>query len=369
MNSKARRSKLIAYLNKALEKDIEISAHPAWNVRFGEVIAAAGLGHASLYDFHQSERCVGQYIPDQLAIQELIVERGFNPDLTSRFLQHFTDALFSVSNDCRADLVDDLDGPFEMLYTRRVNELEMRQWIDCWLDNEELHSRKIFQRYILDDNPEPHLFTYEYQLPAGFPARAHLNAQLEIRVLTRYDLDGGEDPLAAARNQNRQLALAGTMFLKPSGPRGWAYPSIRYEEKPIRDDRNKYERNMQSNPRLGKVYDIDQFEEGMEAAHLETPPPVWGMSESWWAGYIMRGDGCIANAHMETGRVYAAFYEALARAEALEVPNAADLAANACRHLASTRCAQELESVISEHFDSMCEEVEFDGVELDTSFD
>lgn len=369
MNSKARRTKVIAYLNQAFEKDLEISAHPKWNKRFGEVIAAAGFGHASLYDFHQNEHCVGQYIPDQSAIRDRIVERGFSPDLTNRFLEHFTNALFSISDDCRADLVDDLDGPFEMFYTQRANEVQMRKWIDYWLDDEELHSREIFQDYILDDNPEPHLFKYEYRLPAGFPARAHLNEQLEIHVIARYDLDGGEDPLAAARNQNRQLALAGTMFLKPSGPRGWAYPTIRYDEDPIRDDRNEYERNMQPNPRPGKEYDIDQFEEGMEAARSKTPPPpVWGMSEAWWAGYIMRGEGCIAHAHMGTGRVDAAFYEALARAEALEVPNAVDLAANACRHLASTRCARELENVISDHLDSMREEVEFDGFELDEEF-
>jgi hypothetical protein len=370
MNSKTRRSKVITYLNQALEKDRAISAHPAWNKRFGEIIAPAGFGHASPFDFHRNEQCVGQYIPDETAIRERIIERGFSPELTRRFVQHFTDALFSIAHDCRADLVDDLHGPFEMLSHQRVNELQMRQWIDYSLDDEELHSRKIFSRYILDDNPEPNLFTYEYQLPAGFPARSHLNKSLSIPIIARYDLDGGEDPYAAARNQNRQLALEGTMILKPSGPRGWTYPTIRYEEAPFRDDRNQHERTLQPNPRPGKDYDSDQFDDGLDAAREKiATPPVWEMSESWWAGFIMLGGDCIAHAHMGTGRVDAAFYEALGRAEALRVPNAAALAANACRHLASTRCARALEDVIREYLDSTQVEDSFGGFGRDEEFD
>lgn len=370
MKSKDRRSRVTTYLNQALSKDPEISRHSSWNKRLGEVVAAAGFGHKSTFDFHQAERCVGQYIPDRSAIQQHIVELGFDAHLTERFLRYFTDALFSVSHDCRADLVDDLDGPPEMLYTQRVNGLRMREWIDFWIDDEQLHSRKIFRSFILDDNPEHHLFRYDYQLPVNFPSRVHLNTQLNIRVIARYDLDGGEDPLAFARNQNRQLALAGTMILKPSGPRGWAYPTIRYEELPIRDDRNEYERNMQPNPRPGKEYDVDQFDAGMEAGRLRAvPPPVWEMSEDWWAGYIMRGEGCIAFAHMGTGRVDAAFYEALARADALGVANAIELAANACRHLASTRFARVLEEVIAQHTDSAQFSDDVYGFELDEDFD
>lgn len=350
MNTHDRRSLLKTRLNQLLEQDPTIGSHPSWNQRLGEVIATAGFGHAEVYDFDQQIHLAGQYIPDRSAIEECIRARGFSVGLTGSFVRHFASAVNAVADNLRADLVDDLDGPFQMLNGRRLNELRMREWIHFSLDDEKRRSRLLFRTYILDDNPQPDLFKYEYQLPAGFPDRTHLNTPLELRITVRYDLDGGADPRAVNSNLNRQLALVGTMHLKPTGPRGWGFPTIKYDDEPIRDDRNRYERDLQPNPRPGKKYDNDQYNKGMDAADLKTTPPEYSeRSEAWWAGFIMRGGDCIAWAHMGTGRVDVAYKQAKDRAEALQLPDAAELAANACRHYVATPYAAALEDVIRDH--------------------
>lgn len=317
----------------------------------GERIAAAGFGYKGSFACMNSpiEKFVGNYIVDSKMIARDISRMRYPAEFLPRFVQCFQQAATNTLSDCRATLEDDLEGEPTLLGLDRVNRLKFTQDLKDWLEYDDMPSRRQFGKYILDDNPEWGLFRFDLTFPDDFPAAHHLQQKIVIGVIARYDLDGGEDQRKFAVNQSRQLALRGEIWMEPSGRRGWKNPTVKYYSPPLRDDRNDRERNLKPAPRIGRELDDDMVQSGIEAARRGNMPSHEQWSDlSFMAGYVLAGENSNAFGHMTTGQVHLAYSDALSEAMRLQVPDPHSLAADACRHFASTRCAAALEKVIAE---------------------
>ncbi len=357
MNAQQRFKLLVSHLRKLLSDDPTISKLGQFSPRHAEILAAAGFGYRSEFDYlraakNKVEHCVGYYIPDsQMIAQRMVTDLQYPEQLLQVLVWLFERA---GTNDpaiqCRMDYDDDLAGPRQRISGSNdyANRERLKSAFIGALDEEDRPLRRWFWKYIRDDNPEDH-FSYELKVPRDFPSSHHLGRTISFPLIVSYDLDLGADAEASFFKYNRQLAFSGSVRIVPSGRRGWRYPTVKLNQTPLRDQRTAAERQKEPYVQPGEDLDDDEFEAGREAARNSAPIPVAKIdSLAWLAGYVMRlGDG-LALGHMSTGQAFKAFHLALANAESLDIFDPLRVAAEGCRHLASTRCSRQLEEAIAD---------------------
>lgn len=357
MSAQQRFKLLVSHLKELLSKHPTISKLNNFSPRHAETLAAAGFGYSSEHDYLRAvrnnvEHCVGFYIPDsQMIARRMVNDLHYPQQLLQELIWLFERA---GTNDpaiqCRMDYVDDLIGPRQRIngskdYANR--EMLKRAFINA-LDDEDRPMRRWFWRYVRDDNPEDH-FSYELNVPQDFPNSYHLGRTINFPLKVSYDLDLGADTEASFFNYNRQLAFNGNLRITPSGRRGWRYPTFKLNEAPVRDQRSDAELRKEPYVQPGEDLDDDEFEAGRDAARHKAPIPSEKIdSLAWLAGYVMRWKDGMAGGHMSTGRAFDAFHKALANAESLDLFDPLLIAAEGCRHLASTRCSRQLEEAIAD---------------------
>lgn len=360
MSAQTRFKLLVTHLTKLLRDDPTISKLENFSPRHAETLAAAGFGYRSQFDYLRAaknhvEHCVGYYIPDSQTIaQRMVNDLQYPEQLLPVLVRLFERA---GTNDpaiqCRMDYDDDLVGPRKLISGTKdhANRERLKSAFIDALDNDEHRPlRRWFWEYIRDDNPEDH-FTYELNVPRDFPSSYHLGRTISFPLTVSYDLDLGADQEASFFKYNRQLAFSGSARIVPSGLRGWRYPTFKLNETPTYDQRTDAERDKKPYVQPGEDLDDDEFEAGRAAGRMCAEIPVEkNGSLAWMAGYVLNWKDGLAWGHMSTGQSHKAFHLALDTAESLDLLELEPLrvAAEGCRHLASTRCSRQLEDAIAD---------------------
>lgn len=328
--------------------------------RHAGILASAGFGYPNEHSYlnalkNDAERCVGFYIPDSKMIARCMIEQlGYPESSLDELVRIFVQASTNFEDvGFRADFLDDLQGPPVRIGRSRdrANHVDLMRWIEHAIDDEDRYVRKHFWKYVSDKNPADY-FDYDIQAPKEFPSLHHLGRTLKFPIIAVYDLDMRADEEASHYGINRQLAFRGSVLLKPSGRRGWRYPTCRLDDVPFRDERNEAERALEPFVFPGEAVNEDEFEAGRLAAWESKPIPEERLNSlDWLAGYVMRGPNCNASGHMSTGLVDRAFSQAIAYAEALGLFDPLRIAIAGCRQLVSTRSTRQLEAAIAEELD------------------
>lgn len=325
--------------------------------RHAGILASAGFGYPDEHSFHVAlkkdvERCSGFYIPDSQMIARCMIEKhGYPQDALNELVRIFELASVNFLDvGFFADFYDDLQGPPVRIGSsrKRANHVDLMTRIEHALDDEDRYIRKHFWNYVSNENPADY-FDYRIQAPKDFPSFHHLGRTLRFPLTVNYDLDMKADEEASHYGFNRQLAFRGSVLLKPSGRRGWRFPTCRLDDLPFRDERTEAERALEPFVFPGEPVDEDELEAGRWAAWEKQPIPE-GKRDSldWLAGYVMRGPDCNASGHMSTGQVDKAISQAIAYAEALDLFDPIRIAVAGCRQLVSTRSTRQLEAAIAE---------------------
>jgi hypothetical protein len=349
-------TRLGGLLEKLFTRQPQSSASLPFRPRHAEQLAAAGFGFSSMHDYRSatkagSERCRGYYIPDSAMIELRMSELGYPPNVVRACVELFAQAVSNGDGSTRATLVDDLRG--ERLRVSDSDELAnhslLMETLKYDILSEESSLWPTLARFGIgyDGETEENVHV-SINLAPDIPSLHHLGQIIEVRFDAIYDLDQGEDTEALFYKTNRQLGLRGNLRLKPSGKRGWAYPTIRMEETPFIDDRTPAE--MQGEYAIHAAPNIDeqQFDDGADAGLADLQPASHASSD-FLAGWIMTANGVNGRGHMSTGQIDKAFYGALANARTLDVHDAHYLAAQACRYLVSSRARRALEELIQEN--------------------
>jgi hypothetical protein len=283
---------------------------------------------------------------------------GYSDALAAKCAHLFVQAVSNGNGSTRADLAEDLQG--ERLRVNGSNRLAYNALMEENLKDDLLRDESLLwpvlaQHGIPHDGETEDNLEVSVDLPPDFPALRHLGNTLDVPVTAAYDLDQGEDQEALFYGNNRRLAFRGTLRLRPSGVRGWAYPTLRIDPAPFLDHRTEAE--MQGNYQTydWPAIDKDEFEDGYTAGRAGIDPVPYA-SFDWLAGWVMVANGANATGHMSTGQVDRALAEALANALTLDALRPADalrLAAQACRSCASTRTRRALEELIQEQTDQL----------------
>lgn len=189
------------------------------------------------------------------------------------------------------------------------------------------------------------------ELPSDFPSARYFAKVVDAPFSVIYDLDQGEDPDALFYKTNRQLGLHGNLRLKPSGKRGWAYPTMLLDELPFVDHRTLAEQRGEYS--FFEVPNIDEedFERGTKTGRDGGQPPSQA-SRSFLAGWVLNAAGANGTGYMSSGQIDRAFHSAWGNAKTLSIidkHDARELAADACRYLASNRIRRALEELIHEN--------------------
>lgn len=346
---------VFSYLAAAMREDLEISSCANFKDRHAEPIAASGFGSPNVHTYLNSpkqypEQCRGYYRPDIAGIKACAKALGYPENLGDKFIHLFRQAVTNSGDFARADLYDDVQ-----IVSQRPSESDdmgdkgmMRQWLEEDLKSDRSKLWEVLAEYGVpnDGEADEHL-ACSIHLPRGFPGEDYLQREVDVPFTVSYDLDQGDVLDARFPGQQRQLAFRGNLRLKPSGQRGWAFPTTRLEDAPFIDDRTLAERR--GNGQRFRVVELDeqQFNDGQDAGRDGNMPPGEA-SFSFLAGWIMDANGVNASGYMSTGQIEKAFYGALENAKSLNIPDPLNLAAEACRYLASTRVRRALEEMISE---------------------
>jgi hypothetical protein len=337
--------------------------HFDFKPRHAEHLAAAGFGYVDLHSYLVAvdkgiERCTGYYIPDTSMIRSRMPALGYPTEVLQELELTFVPAATSGDGATRADLYDDLRGPRELvgganvfanyaMLTRCLEEDVMREDGRLW---SVLESYGIAYDYETEDNTRCTI-----ELPRDFPSLHDLQQTVDARLVVRYDLEQGEDEEALFFNTNRMLEWRGTARLKPSGKRGWSYPTIKLDPTPTIDDRTSQERLGEFASYEYPDFDQQLFDDGGSAASAGSQV-LPGMEPAYLAGWILNAYGANGTGHMSTGQLHKAFYGALVNAEDLvfwSKRQQFELAADACRFLASRRVVRDLEELIEESRDEL----------------
>jgi len=326
--------------------------------RHAEHLAAAGFGFWNFHDYLEAEkaggeRCSGYYIPDSALIESRMTALGYPPEVARKCIWLFVQAVTNGDGSARADLVDDLRGERE--YIQGSDELANHGMLvqyfkyDIMREESSLWATLATHGIAHDGETEDNL-TCTIQLPRDFPSLHHLTQTINVPFLVRYDLEQGEDQEALFYNTNRRLEFCGNLRLKPSGKRGWAYPTIRLEESPSVDQRTPAERRGVYPVHQRPDIDEQEFDDGTDAGRADKLPSPQA-SFAFLAGWIMTANGVNGTGHMSTGQIEKAFFGALENASTLGVLSSREafhLASEACRYLASNRIRRALEELIQE---------------------
>ncbi len=339
----------------------EISQNPNFSTlvkfepRHAEHLAAAGFGYEDGYDYFEAakagiELCSGYYIPDSSMIRTRMLELGYPPALVDKCVGLFPPAA-SRDNHVRINMVDDLHDQSMGSYgsERSSNRQALVQDLEADILDEESNLWVTLAKYgVALDKSTDDIRVTSIGLPSNFPSIHHLGQTINAPFEVIYDLQQGENPEALFRGCNRKLGFRGNLRLKPSGKRGWAFPTIRLQETPFIDDRSADEK-------MGEYFTYQapniaekQFDAGVHAGQVGMHPPP-NASFDFLAGWIMDANDKNGTGHMSTGRFREAFTGALENAAALgtvDRSDALDLAAKACRYLASSRVHPGLEELI-----------------------
>jgi hypothetical protein len=239
-------SRIEASLKEVLRQNSQSSSFVAFQPRHAEHLAAAGFGFPSMHAYLAaekagSERCSGYYIPDSAMIAARMTELGYPPAVVGKCLEVFVQA---VTNDpygaARADVIDDLQGERMRLpgSNKLANHVMLMRHLKDGILREESSLWTTLARFgIGNDSETEDNLTYSIELPPDFPSHYHLEQIVDVPFVMIYVLHQGEDQEALFDRTNRQLGFRGSLRLKPSGKRGWTYPTIRMEETPFVDHR------------------------------------------------------------------------------------------------------------------------------------
>ncbi|UVM05085.1 hypothetical protein [Pseudomonas laurylsulfatiphila] len=360
MNRQQRYNLFVSHIARQFPATPAVEGSKLYCRRHAGVLASAGFGYSTEFDFRIEldtgyEQCSGYYIPDrQMIAQRLIQDLGYPESSLDGLVRIFELASTNFSDvGFRADFYDDLRGPRHLFVgsRERVNPAIFKRLITESIDDEDRPTRKRFWQFVRDDNPADY-FDYAFKVPQDFPSSYHLQRTIRFSVVAAYDLDMGGDQEASFFGTNRQVAFRGSVRLRPSGRRGWHFPTCRLEDVPFRDERNEAELAGEPYAFPGEGLDDAAFEAGRMASWEKDPIPADKVhSLDWLAGYVMRGENCNASGHMSTGLVDRALVQAIDYAESLQLFDPLRIAIEGCRHLASTRNTRQLEEAIAEELD------------------
>lgn len=360
MSTRKRYDLFVSYIAQQFAKKTAISGSKLYCSRHAEILASAGFGYPNQHTFlialeKRVERCVGYYIPDSQMIKQCMIQGlGYPESSLNELLSIFVQASTNYSDvGFRADFFDDLQGAPQLIggSRDRANHVDLKNRIIDAIDDEDRHTRKHFWKFVSDENPADY-FDYDLRAPKDFPRNYHLGRTINFPLVAMYDLDMKADEEASHYGYNRQLSFRGSVRIKPSGRRGWRFPTCRLDDLPFRDERNDAERAKELFVFPGETLDDDDFEAGRWAAwEKESIPDDKLHSLDWLAGYAMHGENCNAGGHMSNGLVDRALAEAIAYAESLELFDPLRIAIEGCRHLVSTRTTRQLEGAIAEELD------------------
>jgi hypothetical protein len=326
--------------------------------RHAEHLAAAGFGFPNFHDYladaeADSERCSGYYIPDSAMIKSRMAGLGYPPEVVRKCLGFFVQAVTNEDGSARADLIDDLRGEREFIHgsNKLANHGMLVQYFKWDIMREESGLWAMLARHgIAHDGETENNLICMIELSPDFPSHYHLKQTIDVPFVVRYDLEQGEDQEALFYNANRRLEFRGNLRLKPSGKRGWGYPTIRLEETPFVDHRTPEERRAEYPVHQKPDIDEQEFDNGTDAGRADMLPSPQA-SFGFLAGWIMTANEVNGTGHMSTGQIEKAFYGALENARTLGVfsgHEAFHLASQACRYLASNRIRRALEELIQE---------------------
>lgn len=351
-------SRIATYRKEVLSQNLQDPSSVDFQLRHAEHLAAAGFGFPNFHDYLAaakagSERCSGYYIPDSAMIESRMADLGYPPEVVRKCIELFVRAVTNDDESARADLVDDLKGEREFLQgtDELANHCMLVQYFKWDIVREESSLWVTLAKHgITYDGETEDNLTFTIELSPDFPSHQHLNQTIEVPFVVRYDLEQGEDQEALFYNTNRQLVFRGTLRLKPSGKRGWGYPTIRLDETPFVDHRTPEERRGEYPVHQGPDIDEQEFDNGTDAGSADMLPSPQA-SFDFLAGWIMTANKVNSTGHMSTGQIEKAFYGALENTKTLGVLNSHEafhLASQACRYLASNRIRRELEELIQE---------------------
>lgn len=351
-------SRTANYLEELFKRSSHLPLPVVFQRRHAEHLAAAGFGFRNTHDYYAaakagSEHCSGYYIPDSAMIVSRMTELGYPPVLAEQCINLFVQAVCNSDGSVRADIFDDLHGDQMRVSGTNLsaNHSLLTQHFKYDILREESRLWTTLVRHGIEHDRETEdNVRCSISLMPDFPSHAHLERTIDVPFVAFYDLDQGEDQEALFYQRNRQLGFRGSLRLSPSGKRGWAYPTMRLEETPFVDDRTQDEIEGNYPVHQDSGIDNQEFENGNAAGDANKQPPVHA-SFDFLAGWIMTAYDVNSTGHMSTGQIEKAFYGALANAEELGTFNkrgAHQLAAQACRHLASNRIRRALEALIQE---------------------
>jgi hypothetical protein len=350
-----RTARLAQILERAFQQQPESFPETRSQPRHAEHLLAAGFGYYDAYAYRaaanaRTELCQGYYIQDSRTIVARMLELGYKPALAQACVDFFAQALTNYDDFTRADLMDDLHLP-KRLTIGETDELMNNDLFSVNLVHDvlrdESHLWQVLAGLGVDvDGETSDNVRVALQLPPDFPAQRHLQASIDIPFTAVYDLEQGEAEEALFYGTNRRLGVRGNLRLRPSGKRGWAYPTLQIDEHPYLDDRTQSERLGAFPRRALPALDGDQFDSGAAAARAGLAPATTA-SFDYLAGWIMDANGVNGIGHMSTGQIEKAFLGALANARTVAVADAHLLAAQACRSLASRRVIRDLEELIA----------------------
>ncbi|NVD97728.1 hypothetical protein [Massilia sp. BJB1822] len=363
----ARISNILSRLTNLFEETIRLRGNPEdktqFHSRHAEHLVAAGFGFPNWHGYltavtAKSERCCGYYLPDTRMIISRMSDLGYSGPIAARCPDLFAQAVTNGDGSTRAEFAEDLEGErLRVSGSQRLayNSLMHQNLTHDVLDNEDRLWSVLARFGIEHDREAEDNLEISIDMPPDFPSLHHLGQTVDLPITAVYDLDQGSDQEALFHGDNRQLGFRGNLRLKPSGKRGWAYPTLKMNSEPFVDGRNAAE--IQGNFQAYDWPDIDKqkFDDGYAAGRAGmTPAPQ--ASFDWLAGWVMVANGANATGHMSTGLVDKALAEAMANASTLDTFSPKDvleLAAQACRSCASTRNRRSLEEIIQEQVDRL----------------
>ena len=351
-------SRIAEYLKEVHEQNLQHLSSVDFQPRHAEHLKAAGFGYPNSHDYLAaakagSERCSGYYIPDSAMIKSRMADLGYPAEVVRKCIGIFVQAVTNGDGSARADLIDDLQGEREFI--QGTDELanhgmlvQYFKW-DIMREESSLWATLAMHGIAHDGKTEDNV-TCTIDLSPDFPSYHHLKQTIDVSFVVRYDLEQGEDQEALFNNANRRLEFRGNLRLKPSGKRGWGYPTVRLEETPVVDHRTPEERRGGYPVHQGPEIDEQEFDNGADAGRADMQPSPQA-SFDFLAGWIMTANKVNSTGHMSTGQIEKAFYGALENTKTLGVLSrheAFHLASQACRYLASNRIRRALDELIQE---------------------
>lgn len=345
------------YLEEVVSQNPETPSSVIFKLRHAEHLAAAGFGYSNVHEYLEAEkagieRVEGYYMPDFAKIRSRMTAFRYPRAIVDKCCEVFMRA---VSNDpdnaADASMHDDLqDG--QSHDAGSPNHMRLMECLKYDVLRDKSVLWKTLAKFAIENNGETEEnLKLSIELPPDFPSPRYFAKVVDAPFSVVFDLNQGEDPEALFYRTNRQLGLRGNLRLKSSGKRGWAYPTIRLDETPFVDHRTPAEQRGEYLIHQGPDIDEDDFERGTKTGRAGGQPPSQA-SRSFLAGWVLNADGTNGTGHMSSGQIDRAFHGAWANAMSLSMldkRDALELAAEACRYLASNRIRRALEELIQEN--------------------